>query len=134
MKVLTLGTFDIVHAGHINLLHECQVYGEVYVGLNTDDFVEQYKGKRPLFNYLERHQLLKPHCDTILPNDSAGRELIDIVRPDLLVIGSDWLKKDYLKQIDVTPGWLEARQIKLLYTTYTPVISSSEIARRCRES
>lgn len=132
-SVLTLGTFDCVHSGHIRLLQECAAYGDVTVGLNTDDFVEQYKGHRPLFNYTERLQLLQPFCDRILANDTGGWELIDKVKPDLIVVGSDWLEKDYLKQLGVTREWLDERKIHLLYVTYTPLISTTEILKRCKQ-
>jgi bifunctional ADP-heptose synthase (sugar kinase/adenylyltransferase) len=69
-------------------------------------------------------------------NESAGRELIDEFQPDILTVGSDWARKDYLSQIDVTQDWLDERHIILAYIPYvqTLPISSSEIKRRVRSA
>lgn len=132
--VLTIGTFDAVHAGHLNLLRRCSEYGKVVVGVNTDEFVERYKGKPPLFSYAERAKLISLFGYRVNRNDSAGKELIDKVNPDILVIGSDWAKKDYYSQIGVDQDYLDKQDIQMLYIPYTRYISTSEIVRRARAS
>jgi glycerol-3-phosphate cytidylyltransferase len=129
-KILTMGTFDIPHAGHAAFLRECENYGEVMVGVNTDEFVEEYKGERPLFSYEERSQLILALGYTVLKNSSAGRTLIRRIRPDLVAIGSDWLKKDYMAQINMTPELFEQMGIGLLYLPYTDGISTTLIKER----
>ena len=83
-----------------------------------------------MFTFEERATLIARLGYKVLINTSAGAELIREVNPDILVIGSDWLRKDYLKQIDMTPDELDALNISLMYTPYTDGISSTEIKRR----
>lgn len=132
-RVLTLGTFDATHAGHIHFLKECAAFGQLHVGLNSDRFVSEYKGS-PLFYYTERRALIKPFCYMVWENDGPGKDLIAQLKPDILAIGSDWLEKDYLQQIGVTRAFLDDRNIKLLFIPYTPHISTTEIKRRCKQS
>lgn len=133
-EVLTIGTFDTPHIAHAKLLKFCDTLGETVVGINSDEFIEEYKGRPPLFTYEERARLIGALGYRVMKNESAGAELIHHVRPDFLVIGSDWLRKDYLKQIDMTPDGLDALGISLVYTPYTPDISTTEIKRRVREA
>lgn len=132
-EVLSIGTFDTSHLGHAHLFKFCESLGETTIGVNSDEFIEKYKGKRPLFTYEERARLIGNLGLQVLKNESAGRELIERVKPKFLVIGSDWLRKDYLKQIDMTPDLLDEMDISLVYTPYTRGISSTEIKRRINE-
>ena len=129
-RVLTIGTFDCPHAGHINLLRQCEAYGDLIVGLNTDDFIVHYKGRPPLFSYDERSELLGNLGYTVRPNDDNGSTLIYEVNPDILAIGSDWARKDYLSQIGMTQDELDYLSIHLVYIPYTKNISTTEIKRR----
>jgi len=133
-SVLTIGTFDTPHLGHAILFKRSEQLGELSVGINSDDFVERYKGKRPIFSYEERARLIGKLGYRTYRNDSAGHELIEAVRPDFLVIGSDWATKDYYSQIDVTQSFLDNRGISVVYMPYTEDISSTEIKRRLSES
>jgi len=60
------------------------------------------------------------------------KPLIDEVMPDLLVIGSDWMGRDYLKQINVTREYLEKRNIALVFLPYTVGVSSTAIRARLK--
>ena len=133
-RVLTLGTFDTPHAGHINFLRQCEQYGELTVGLNSDEFIESYKGKAPLFSWRERQVLLRNLGYEIYPNNDNGATLIYKLNPDVICIGSDWARKDYLKQIDMTQDELDEMNIHLVYIPYTKIISTTEIKRRISES
>jgi hypothetical protein len=53
-----------------------------------------------------------------------------MVKPDYVLIGSDWARKDYYKQMGFTQDWLDARGIGLIYIPYTKGISSTEIKKR----
>ena len=129
--VMTVGTFDTPHIGHANLLRQCETFGDtIVIGLNTDEFIERYKGKKPLFSYQEREDMLRALGYSIVRNNGAGRECIIEVKPDVLVIGSDWLKKDYLKQIDMTADEIDDYNITLVYVPYFDGISSTEIKKR----
>lgn len=117
--------------GHAVLLKRCEALGEVIVGVNSDEFVRLYK-KAPMFNTKERMELIRELGYTVVENNSSGRELIDQVKPDIIVIGSDWGRKDYLAQIDVTWDYLDDNNISLMYVPYTKGISSTEMKKRVK--
>ena len=130
LKVLTIGTFDLFHIGHLRLLKRCTQFGEVVVGVNSDDFVLSDKGKPPVMSEKERTTMIEELGYEAVVNHSAGKALIEKVSPSLLVIGSDWAQRDYLTQIGVTQQWLDDNNIMLMYVPYTMGISSTEIKRR----
>ena len=142
MKVYTGGTFDLFHAGHVNFLRQCKKIagrysGEVVVALNTDKFVEQFKGRPPIYPYRERKRILES-CDYVeeVVENKRGKDskpTIKEVSPDCIVIGDDWVNKDYYKQMRFTREWLEKRDILLCYIPYTQGISSTEVKKRCLE-
>ena len=131
--VLTLGTFGVPHIGHALFLRLSERFGSVTVGVNSDGFVEHYKGHRPPFNQDERMALIASLGYRVVLNDGPGREVIDAERPRIITIGTDWADRDYLAQIDVTAEWLMERGIRVEYIEARPIgISSSEIIRRLR--
>jgi cytidyltransferase-like protein len=132
MRVLTLGTWDPVHADHAAFLRRCEGLGEVVVGVNSDRFVRAYRGRPPVFSQLERQDQVEALGYEVVLNDGPGREVIDLVRPGWLVVGSDWLGRDYLKQIDVTPTFLEERDIALAFLPRGRTISATELKARIR--
>lgn len=140
-SVYTGGTFDILHKGHINLLRSCKKIagrgGKVVVALNTDEFILRYKGVAPYQDYEERLTVLKAckYVDRVIPNESGedSTTTIEKVSPSFIVVGSDWAKKDYYKQMGFTQEWLDERDITLLYTPYTDGISSSRIKKCINE-
>jgi glycerol-3-phosphate cytidylyltransferase len=115
------------------LFKRCEELGELTIGVNSDEFVEKYKGVKPLYSFEERCSLLSQLGYNIVRNNSNGRDLIHEEQPDILVIGSDWAKKDYLKQIGVTQEYLDNYNISLMYVPYTVGISSTDIKRRLSE-
>ena len=129
-KILTIGTFDTPHLGHMVLFKRCEELGQLTVGVNSDEFIEKYKGARPLYSFEERCQLISALGYNVERNDGPGRELINQVQPDILVIGSDWARKDYLSQIGVTQDYLDNYNISLMYVPYTKGISTTDIKRR----
>jgi cytidyltransferase-like protein len=134
VKILTIGTFDTTHIGHAVLFKKCEALGELTVGVNTDEFVMKYKSKKPLFSFSERVSLITKLGYKTAPNSSSGKTLIEYVKPDVIVIGSDWGRKDYLAQIGVDWDYLEANGISLMYVPYTEGISSTEIRNRVEQS
>lgn len=121
-RVITYGTFDLLHYGHINLLRRAKEYGDyLIVGLSTDDFNRQ-KGKESYFSYDERRQLLEScrYVDLVIPEYSWDQKRDDCNRywVDTLVMGDDWEGKfDFLKQEDV----------EVIYLPRTPEISTTKI-------
>lgn len=130
MRVLTIGTFDTPHAGHVELFKGCRALagpdGEVTVGLNTDEFVEQFKGRRPLMSYKEREEVLWgfKNVNYITPNTEGANAAAVIENglgrkydssPAALVIGSDWHGDKYLTQLNITWDYLRKHNIILCY-------------------
>lgn len=135
MKVLTVGSFDIVHAGHVKLFERCAKLGELTVAINTDEFIMSYKNTRPLLSFNERYDLVKRNSfvSRVIPNWSGEtlRPLIETEMPDILAIGSDWAVKDYYSQIGVSQDWLDEHNILLIYLPYTKEISVTKVKERC---
>lgn len=141
MIVLTIGTFDLPHMGHYKLFKRCAELagqdGEVVIGVNTDAFVRQYKGAAPIMTLQERIATINQwgFARRFVENNSQdAKPCIEEIGPDLIVIGSDWLRKDYMAQLQVTPDWLDAKGISLCYVPYTWSVSTSELKRRIREN
>lgn len=130
MNVLTIGTFDVPHMGHAAFLKRCERFGSVTVGVNSDRFVEGYKGRKPVFTFTERARLIHLLGYEVAANDGAGFELIRLVNPDVLAIGSDWLGRDYMGQIGMTADELGVLGIDLVFVPYTAGISTTEIMVR----
>ena len=134
MICYTGGTFDLFHAGHAQFLEKCSYYGDVVVALNTDEFVKEFKGKPPVLTFAERYGVLSSckWVSRIVPNISGAdsKPTIASVKPDIIVSGSDWEKKDYFGQMQFTQKWLDDQGIKLIYVPYTTNISSTIIKER----
>jgi glycerol-3-phosphate cytidylyltransferase len=132
--VYTGGTFDLFHAGHVRFLRRCAEFGQVVVSLNTDEFIQDYKGKPPVLSYADRREVLLAcrYVDRVVPNlgGADSKPTIQAIDPDMVIIGSDWAKKDYYKQMSFTQDWLDERGIGLAYIPYTRGISSTMIKER----
>lgn len=134
VRVLTMGTFDTIHAGHIGLFTQCRRLagdGDVVVAVNTDEFVTKYKGHPPLVSYASRSAVISQlrNVTEVVKNkgDWEQPHLIEQVMPNILVVGDDWAAKDYLTQINVTQKWLDDRNIQLCYVPRTGDWSSTAI-------
>jgi glycerol-3-phosphate cytidylyltransferase len=132
--IYTGGTFDLFHAGHVEFLRRCSELGRVTVALNTDEFIEGYKGKPPVLSYRDRERVLLGcrYVDDVVPNVGGfdSRPSIEMVAPDMVAIGSDWARRDYYTQMAFDQDWLDDRGIALCYIPYTPGISSTAIKER----
>ena len=132
--IYTGGTFDLYHAGHARFLARCAALGSVTVSLNTDEFIQQYKGKPPVLSYSDRAEVLLStrYVDRVVPNSggSDSRIAIQAVMPDIIAIGSDWARRDYYTQMGFDQDWLDERGIALIYIPYTQGISSTAIKER----
>lgn len=143
MNILTIGTFDGFHVGHLELIEGCQAIAcgdedRLIVGVNTDAFVERYKGRPPVHPYRDRVAILSAlrNVDGVLPNmgDEDAKPLIEAVVADVIVIGDDWLDDDrdesrYMHQLDVTQDWLTQRGIRIVYLPRTRGVSSSALRK-----
>jgi glycerol-3-phosphate cytidylyltransferase len=132
--VYTGGTFDLFHAGHARFLQRCAELGPVVVALNTDEFIEAYKGKPPVLSYADREAVLLAcrYVDKVVPNTAGAdsKPTIEEVWPDIIAIGTDWARRDYHAQMQFDQDWLDEREIALIYIPYTQGISSTAIKER----
>lgn len=135
--VYTGGSFDLFHAGHVDFLRECRKIagegGRVVVALNSDYFVKEFK-RPPVCKYDERKTVLEAcrYVDEVVLNsgDKDSKPTIERVKPDFIVIGDDWAKRDYYAQMSFTPEWLAEQDISLIYVPRHRNISSTDIRGR----
>lgn len=134
LTVYTGGTFDLFHRGHVNFLQRCKEIGEVTVALNTDEFIWEYKNKMPIMTYTEREEVLIAcrYVDRVIPNfgGANSKPSIELIQPDIIIIGSDWARRDYYAQMQFDQDWLDERGIALCYIPYTDGISSTKVKGR----
>ena len=122
-KVITYGTFDLLHYGHINLLRRAKTLGDyLIVGLSTDEFNNKEKNKECYFDYENRKSLLDAvkYVDLVIPEETWEQKVSDIKKynVDVFVIGDDWEGKfDYLEDIG----------IEVVYLPRTKEISTTKI-------
>lgn len=122
-KVITYGTFDLLHYGHINLLRRAKSLGDyLIVGLSTDEFNNKEKNKECYFDFENRKLLLDAvrYVDLVVPEENWEQKIYDIQKYniDVFVIGDDWKGKfDYLKDLGV----------EVVYLSRTKEISTSKI-------
>jgi D-beta-D-heptose 7-phosphate kinase/D-beta-D-heptose 1-phosphate adenosyltransferase len=104
IKVWTNGCFDILHRGHIELFEYAKSLGdELIVGIDSDEKVKKDKGDdRPINSLDDRAIVLQSikYIDRVIEFDSTDelRNLIKDIKPDIMVIGSDWKGKDVIGQ------------------------------------
>lgn len=103
-KVITYGTFDLLHAGHINLLRRAKELGDyLIVVVSTDEFNWNEKRKKCYFSYEERKKLVEAvrYVDLVIPENNWEQKVSDVqeYHVDTFVMGDDWVGKfDFLKE------------------------------------
>ena len=103
-KVITYGTFDLLHAGHINLLRRAKELGDyLIVVVSTDEFNWNEKRKMCYFSYEERKKLVEAvrYVDLVIPENNWEQKVSDVqeYHVDTFVMGDDWVGKfDFLKE------------------------------------
>lgn len=104
-RILTYGTFDLLHYGHIRLLKRAKELGDyLIVALSTEEFNE-LKGKKTYHNYETRKEMLEAirYVDLVIPEETWEQKANDVkeYNVDVVVMGSDWAnseKFEYLKE------------------------------------
>lgn len=122
-RVITYGTFDLLHYGHINLLQRAKQLGDyLIVALSTDEFNLDQKQKKCYFTYEQRKELLEAirYVDLVIPEINWDQKVSDMheYHVDVFVMGDDWKGKfDYLTD----------ECVEVVYLPRTPEISTSQI-------
>ena len=122
-RVITYGTYDLLHYGHINLLRRAKALGDyLIVALSTDEFATLMKHKHCYFSYQERKALLEAmrYVDLVIPEESWEQKIDDCrtYHIDTFVMGDDWKGKfDFLKD----------EGVNVVYLPRTPEISTTKI-------
>lgn len=122
-KVITYGTFDLLHYGHINILKRAKELGDyLIVAISTNEFNE-IKGKKCYFSYEERKKLVESirYVDLVIPENNWEQKINDIkeFKVDTFVMGNDWEG-----QFDFLRDYCE-----VLYLSRTPEISTTKIKK-----
>lgn len=128
MIVYTVGTFDLLHVGHLALLNRCKALGDVVaVGVASDEVVNRYKPNVPVIPLKQRIEMLE------------SLQCVDIVRPyyeleyatacrelnvDIFVIGEDWGSKPHNLEVE---AYLKQAGKKIVQVSYNPRNSSTKI-------
>ena len=128
MIVYTVGTFDLLHVGHLALLQYCRTLGDVVaVGVASDRVVNSYKPNVPVIPLDQREEMLKAlHCvDIVRPYHeleyvSACKEL----NVDIFVIGEDWGNKPHNIAVE---SYLKTAGKQVIQVLYNPRTSSTQI-------
>jgi len=124
-KILTYGTFDIIHPGHINLLSRARKLGDqLYVGLSTDAF-NSMKHKQSVLDFSSRKIILESirYVDFVFAEERWEQKKEDIEKYDIdiLVMGDDWAGEfDGLRQY-----------CEVVYLPRTPDVSTTMLKRDC---
>jgi len=123
-RIITYGTFDLLHYGHIHLLRRAKACGDyLIVALSTDEFNRDSKNKVCYFTYEQRKLLLEAirYVDLVIPENCWEQKVKDVVEynVDTFVMGDDWVGKfDFLKE-----------HCEVVYLPRTPEISTTQIKK-----
>ena len=124
-RVITYGTFDLIHYGHINLLKRAKELGDyLIVAVSTDEFKLLSKNKHCYFDYEERKALVEAvrYVDLVIPEESWDQKRSDMheYHIDTFVMGDDWTGQfDFLKE----------EGVEVVYLPRTPEISTTQIKK-----
>ena len=127
-RIITYGTFDLLHYGHINLLRRAKALGDyLTVALSSDSFNWKEKQKKCYFSYEERKMLLEAvrYVDLVIPENSWEQKVSDVreYHIDTFVMGNDWEGKfDFLKEY-----------CEVVYLPRTPEISTTQIRQELKK-
>lgn len=120
--VITFGTFDVFHVGHINLIQRAAAYGDrLFVGVSTDALNYSKKSRYPIYNERDRMKIVNSlrYVNLCFPEESLEKkaDYIKYYNADVLVMGNDWEGKfDHLRDL-----------CEVIYLPRTPSVSTTEI-------
>jgi len=121
-RVITFGTFDVLHIGHINILERAKLYGaKLIVGVSSDELNLSKKNRYPVYSQEHRIKIIESlrFVDEVFVEESLElkRQYIQDYEADILVMGDDWEGRfDEMQDI-----------CEVVYLKRTPSISTTEI-------
>lgn len=120
-KVITYGTYDLLHVGHINLLRRAKALGDYLIVVVSSDEFNAIKGKKAYYSFEDRKKILEAikYVDEVLPEYTWEQKIDDVVKNnvDVFVMGDDWEGKfDFLRDY-----------CEVVYLPRTEGISTSKI-------
>jgi len=128
MTVYTVGTFDLLHIGHLDLLEYCRTLGDKFVvGVASDEVVASYKRNVPVIPLAQRMRMLKSlDCvDDVVSYDKLEYVTqCKAVDADIFVIGEDWGDKPHNIAVE---EYLKLKGAKIVQVSYNPQTSSTKI-------
>ncbi len=128
MVVYTVGTFDLLHVGHLALLEYCKTLGDKFiVGVASDEVVASYKRNIPVIPLKQRMQMLKAlKCvdEVVSYNDLEYVTNCKNLDIDIFVIGEDWGDKPHNLAVE---EYLKSKCKKIIQVSYNPQTSSTKI-------
>lgn len=122
-KVITYGTFDLLHVGHVNILRRAKALGDyLVVAISSDEF-NALKGKKAYYSFEDRKTILEAikYVDEVIPEDNWEQKVLDVKEHniDTFVMGHDWEGKfDFLKD-----------HCEVIYLPRTEGISTTKIKK-----
>ena len=126
---------DIIHPGHLNILHEAQKYGKVIVGVLTDEAIASYK-RMPYLNYEQRSMVVKDlkGVSEVIPQTTLDyRPNLEKIKPDFVVHGDDWKQGVQAKTRQQIIDKLSEWGGRVIDVPYTKGISSTMLNERLKE-
>ena len=119
-RVITYGTFDVLHYGHINLLKRARALGDYLIVCLSSDHFNAIKNKKSYYTYEQRKTILEAcrYVDLVIPEDNWEQKVTDVQKyqADIFVMGDDWKGKfDFLKDY-----------CEVVYLPRTPDVSSTQ--------
>ncbi len=102
-RILTYGTFDLLHVGHINLLRRAKALGDYLIVAISNDEFNEIKGKKAYYTFEARKTILESirYVDLVIPEENWEQKIEDVKKynVDALVMGDDWTGKfDFVKE------------------------------------
>ena len=138
-KIYIGGTFDYVHEGHRELFEDAKkiagLEGMIVLAVNSDEFVQRYKGLTPTMPAKAR---LYHACEALgnypheayVVNHDDQRRLLERVRPDFVIHGTDWTGEGLARNFGVDYKWFTDRDILFVYTDRRAGVSSTDLRNK----
>lgn len=126
-RVITYGTFDVLHYGHINLLKRARALGDYLIVVLSSDEFNSIKNKKSYYTYEQRKTILEAcrYVDLVIPEYNWEQKIDDVQKyqADIFVMGDDWKGKfDFLKEY-----------CEVIYLPRTPDVSSTSTKKHLTE-